>query len=118
MQNELRLLESCCTPAGEPLEPERAAEAASAFKVLADPVRLRLLALITARASGGEVCVCELTGCFDLTQPTISHHLRVLRTAGLIDCQRRGTWVYYWPLPGALDRMRAVLEELTTAVPA
>lgn len=117
-QFELYPEETCCAPAGEPLEPERAAEAAAAFKVLADPVRLRLLALIADRAAGGEVCVCELTGCFELTQPTISHHLRVLRTAGLIDCQRRGTWVYYWPLPGALDRMRAVLEELTAAVPA
>ena len=116
-QNELRILESCC-PVVEPLEPEQAADAAATLKVLADPVRLRLLALISARAAGDAVCVCELAGCFDLSQPTISHHLKVLRAAGLIDCERRGTWVYYWPLPGALDQVRTVLDGLTTEVPA
>lgn len=117
-QDGLSVLESCCGPVGEPLGQEQAAEAAAAFKALADPVRVRLLALIAARAAGGEVCVCELAGSFDLTQPTISHHLKVLRTAGLIDCQRRGTWVYYWPVPGALDRIRAVFDGLTAEVPA
>ena len=75
------------------------------FKALGDPVRLRLLSLIASatRAEGGEVCVCDLTGAFDVQQPTISHHLRVLREAGLVDCERRGTWVYYWVLPGALE---------------
>lgn len=117
-QEELRVAQSCCGPVAEPLAPEQAGQAAAAFKVLADPVRLRLLALIAARAAGDAVCVCELTVCFDLTQPTISHHLKVLRTAGLIDCERRGTWVYYWPLPGALDQVRTVLDGLTTEVPA
>lgn len=112
-QKELRTLESCCTPVTDPLDGGRAAEAAATFKVLSDPVRLRLLALITARACGGEVCVCELAGCFDLSQPTISHHLKVLRKAGLIDCERRGTWVYYWPLTGALATVRSVLAGLS-----
>lgn len=103
---------------GEPLGAEQAERAAAAFKVLGDPVRLRLLAMIAVQAGGGEVCVCDLTGSFDLSQPTISHHLKVLRTAGLVDCQRRGTWVYYWPQPGALDQVRAVLDDLAQAVPA
>ncbi|MFJ9968805.1 ArsR/SmtB family transcription factor [Streptomyces avermitilis] len=57
----------------------------------------------------GEVCVCELPPAFDLSQPTISHHLKLLRQAGLIDCERRGTWVYYWVLPGLLDKLAAFL---------
>ena len=68
------------------------------FKALGDPVRLRLVSLIGAH-QGGEVCVCDLTAAFDLTQPTISHHLKVLREAGIIDSERRGTWVYYWLCP-------------------
>jgi DNA-binding transcriptional ArsR family regulator len=55
------------------------------------------------------VCVCDLTAAFDLTQPTISHHLKVLREAGIIDSERRGTWVYYWLVPTALERMSALL---------
>ncbi len=78
------------------------------FKAIADPVRLRLVSLIASHA-GGEACVCELTGAFELTGPTISHHLRVLREAGLIGSQRRGTWVYYWINPGVLAQLSAVL---------
>jgi len=78
------------------------------FKALADPVRLRLLSLIGARADG-EACVCDLVAPFDLTQPTISHHLKVLREAGLIESERRGTWVYYSVLPGALERLATLL---------
>ncbi|PPK66780.1 metalloregulator ArsR/SmtB family transcription factor [Actinokineospora auranticolor] len=92
----------CCAPvAAAPLDEERATGLAAVFKALGDPVRLRLLSMIAAR----EVCVCELTPAFDLSQPTISHHLKLLRQAGLIDCERRGTWVYYWALPDALDRL-------------
>jgi ArsR family transcriptional regulator len=76
---------------------------------LGDPVRLRLLSMIASR-DGGEVCVCELTPAFELSQPTISHHLKQLRQAGLVDCERRGTWVYYWVLPAALERLAAVLK--------
>ncbi|HUJ07624.1 MAG TPA: metalloregulator ArsR/SmtB family transcription factor [Streptosporangiaceae bacterium] len=93
---------------GEPLGEASAAELAQVFKALGDPVRLRLISLIGAHL-GGEVCVCDLTAAFDLTQPTISHHLRVLREAGIIGSERRGTWVYYRLLPAALQRMAALL---------
>ncbi|MFE4700779.1 ArsR/SmtB family transcription factor [Streptomyces sp. NPDC056738] len=92
-----------------PLDEDQAAELAKLFKALGDPVRLRLLSMIASRA-GGEVCVCDLTPAFDLSQPTISHHLKLLRQAGLIDCERRGTWVYYWALPATLDRLAAFLK--------
>ncbi|MEV6300890.1 metalloregulator ArsR/SmtB family transcription factor [Actinoplanes sp. NPDC051861] len=81
-----------------PLESGRAGELAPVFKALGDPVRLRLLSMI-ASAADGEICVCDLSGAFPLTGPTISHHLRILREAGLVDCDRRGTWVYYRPVP-------------------
>ncbi len=103
------VVEACSTPlVGEPIGEDAAAGLARVFKALADPVRLRLVSLIGAH-QGGEVCVCELTEAFDLTQPTISHHLKVLREAGIIDCERRGTWVYYWLVPAALERMSALL---------
>src|SRR5260370_40375078 len=101
--------EACSTPLiGEPVSEGAAAGLAQVFKALGDPVRLRLVSLIGAR-QGGEICVCDLTAAFDLTQPTISHHLKVLREAGLIDSERRGTWVYYHLLPAALARMAARL---------
>jgi len=100
---------SCCPGlASAPLADVRATELAKVFKALGDPVRLRLLSMIASR-DGGEVCVCEMTPAFDLSQPTISHHLKLLRQAGLIDCERRGTWVYYWALPGVLDQLAAFL---------
>jgi len=100
----------CAQPTliGEPIDEASAAGLAQVFKALGDPVRLRLISLIGAR-EGGEVCVCDLTSAFDLTQPTISHHLRVLREAGLIDSERRGTWVYYRLMPATLERMAALL---------
>jgi ArsR family transcriptional regulator, arsenate/arsenite/antimonite-responsive transcriptional repressor len=108
----------CCPGlASAPLDEDQAAELARVFKALGDPVRLRLLSMIASRGEGGEVCVCELTPAFDLSQPTISHHLKLLRQAGLIDCERRGTWVYYWVLPAALDRL-AVFLKTPTAVEA
>ena len=93
----------------EPLSEEAAVELARGFKALGDPVRLRLLSLIAARR-GGEVCVCELTSAFTLTAATISHHLKVLRVAGLVDCERRGTWVYYRPVREQIRRLSAVLD--------
>jgi ArsR family transcriptional regulator len=100
---------ACCPGlATAPLDEDQAAELARLFKALGDPVRLRLMSMIASRA-GGEVCVCDLTPAFDLSQPTISHHLKLLRQAGLIDCERRGTWVYYWALPATLDRLAAFL---------
>nr|WP_245745900.1 metalloregulator ArsR/SmtB family transcription factor [Nocardia altamirensis] len=91
-----------------PLSHDAAVELAAAFKALADPVRLRLLSLIASRP-GEEVCVCELTPQFEQSQPTISHHLKVLREAGLIDCERRGTWVYYWAIPQVLHQLSAAM---------
>ncbi|HEY3501705.1 MAG TPA: metalloregulator ArsR/SmtB family transcription factor [Actinocatenispora sp.] len=100
----------CCAPlAREPIAAPDAAELAPAFRALGDPVRLQLLSLIASH-DGGEVCVCELTPRFELTGPTISHHLKVLRQAGLIDCERRGTWVYYWIVPAVLARLAGLLE--------
>ncbi len=103
------VVEACSTPlVGEPVSESAAAGLAQVFKALGDPVRLRLVSLIGAH-QGGEVCVCDLTSAFDLTQPTISHHLKVLREAGIIDSERRGTWVYYWLVAAALERMSALL---------
>ncbi|MCW2880712.1 MAG: transcriptional regulator, ArsR family [Sphaerisporangium sp.] len=100
---------ACCPPlVCEPLSTAEAEELASLFKAVADPVRLRLLSLIACH-EGGEACVCDLTGAFDLTAPTISHHLKVLKQARLIDSERRGTWVYYWVNPGMLERLSAIL---------
>jgi ArsR family transcriptional regulator, arsenate/arsenite/antimonite-responsive transcriptional repressor len=99
----------CCSPlVREPLSPVQAVELARLFKAMGDPVRLRLLSLIASH-EGGEACVCDLTGVFDLTGPTISHHLKVLREAGLISGERRGTWVYYRVEPDALRRLSEVL---------
>ncbi|ALE72614.1 ArsR family transcriptional regulator [Pseudonocardia sp. EC080610-09] len=99
----------CCSPlVAEPLSADRSAELARVFKAMGDPVRLRLLSLIASHA-GGEACVCDLTDVFDLAGATISHHLKVLREAGLISGERRGTWVYYRVHPDVLGRLSAVL---------
>ncbi|WP_405497122.1 ArsR/SmtB family transcription factor [Streptomyces sp. NBC_00096] len=101
--------EGCCpTLLAAPLDEATAAGLAKVFKALGDPVRLRLLSMIASR-DGGEICVCDLTPAFDLSQPTISHHLKLLKQAGLIDSERRGTWVYYRLLPETTDKLAAVL---------
>ncbi|MFA1542857.1 ArsR/SmtB family transcription factor [Actinomadura monticuli] len=108
---------ACCAPlSGPALGEAEAAELAKVFKALSDPVRLRLLNMI-ASVEGGEACVCDLTGAFDLTAPTISHHLKVLRQAGLIEGERRGTWVYYQVIPDKLTRLSGLfaLPALTSA---
>lgn len=108
-QSPVATLDVCCTPlVREPLSAEQAVELAAVFKAIADPVRLRLLSMIASHA-GGEACVCELTDAFELTAPTISHHLKVLREAGLIEGERRGTWVYYRVHAAVLARLSAVL---------
>jgi len=100
----------CCPPlASEPLSVAGAEEMAALFKAVADPVRMRLLSLIACHP-GGESCVCDLTGEFDVTAPSISYHLKILREAGLISSERRGTWVYYRVMPEVMARMSAVLE--------
>jgi len=99
----------CCPPLlREPLSAEDAAALASLLKVLADPARLRLINLITAHP-GSEACVCELTGPLGLTQPTVSHHLKVLHQAGLLEREQRGIWVFYRLLPGRLETLRQAL---------
>jgi len=101
----------CCAPLSGPLlNEDESADLAKVFKALADPVRLRLLNMIAA-SDGGEICVCDLTGGFEQTAATISHHLKVLRQAGLINGDRRGTWVYYRVVPGALTRLSGLFTE-------
>lgn len=93
---------ACCSPLMSTPLPQDAAEAiAPLLKALADPVRLRLMSLVAAH-EGGEACVCDLNNAFELSQPTISHHLKVLHEVGLVDRSKRGTWVYYRARPEAL----------------
>jgi ArsR family transcriptional regulator, arsenate/arsenite/antimonite-responsive transcriptional repressor len=101
-------MQRCCPPATVD-RAERADEAAL-FKALADPNRLTILATL-ARAAD-EVCVCDFTGALPLEQPTVSHHLRILREAGLVTCERRGTWVYYRIAPDARERIDASLRSV------
>ena len=99
---------ACCTPlAREPMSERDAARVAPLLKALADPVRLRLMSMVLSH-EGGEACVCDLTPAFDLSQPTISHHLKVLHEAGLLDRDKRGTWVYYQAKPEAMQAVMAL----------
>ena len=93
----------------EPLSAQAAVELAGKLKALSDPVRLRLLSLIASHA-GGEACVCDLTPAFDVSEPTISHHLKVLRKAGLVTSERRASWVYYRLVPDALTGLSDLLD--------
>ena len=106
----LPLLEAdCCAPLGaDALDPTSADRLAHAFKALSDPVRLRLLSLIAA-APDGEVCACDLAAPVGKSQPTVSHHLKVLREAGLVATRRRGTWVHYRVVPEQLATLRTLL---------
>jgi ArsR family transcriptional regulator len=100
---------ACCPPLlQQPLSIEQAEQIAPLLKALADPVRLRLLSLVAAH-EGGEACVCDLTGAFDLSQPTISHHLKVLHQLGLVDREKRGVWVYYAVRPDALRALGVLI---------
>jgi ArsR family transcriptional regulator len=102
-------VDECCPAVlSTPLSEERAETLAAAFAVLADPVRLRLLSLLVS-APAGEVCVCELTEPLERSQPTISHHLKILADAGLIVGEKRGRWVWYRPVPAQLGQLRGVL---------
>jgi ArsR family transcriptional regulator len=101
-------ISACGTPLTRaPLTADEAETLAVVLRAIAVPTRLRLLSMIYAR-DGGEACVCELTEPLGLTQPTISHHLRVLVDAGLISRDKRGVWAYYRPVPGALTALAAV----------
>src|SRR5215213_6827188 len=104
---------ACCSPlAKEPLSPEQADRIAPLLKALADPVRLRLLSLVASHADG-EACVCDLNDAYHLSQPTISHHLKVLHQVGLLDRSKRGVWVYYSVKPDALADLAALLGGVT-----
>jgi ArsR family transcriptional regulator, arsenate/arsenite/antimonite-responsive transcriptional repressor len=101
----------CCAPiAGAPLGVEEAADLARVLKALADPARLRLLSVIQA-AAGGEACQCDLTAPVGLSQPTVSHHLRVLLDAGLVSREKRGSWAYYRAVPARLAAVATALTE-------
>ena len=82
---------------------EKAARVAALAKALGDPVRVQLVDVL--RKAAGKVCVCELVPLFELSQPTVSHHLKVLREAGIVDSERRGLWAYYYVLPESLEEL-------------
>jgi len=96
----------CCGPDVAPLSDASRKELAARFKALADPTRV---AIVNRLAATEECCVCDLTGAFELSQPTISHHLRLLREAGLVEASRRGTWAYYRLIPEAVAELRGAL---------
>ncbi|HEX5202965.1 ArsR/SmtB family transcription factor [Paractinoplanes rhizophilus] len=99
----------CCPPmAAQRVEPATALQLAPAFKALGDPVRLQLMSMI-ASAPGGEICVCDLTPSFEVSGSTISHHLKTLRDAGLVDAERRASWVYYRARPGLMRQLATLL---------
>jgi len=99
----------CCPPvAAGPLSRDQAEKVAQLLKALAEPVRLQLISLIASHPSG-EACVCNLTGAFDLSQPTISHHLKVLYEVGLLDREKRGVWVYYRARTEALASLATLI---------
>jgi ArsR family transcriptional regulator, arsenate/arsenite/antimonite-responsive transcriptional repressor len=100
---------ACCPPLSqEPLSADQAELVAPLLKALAEPVRLRLMSLIASHP-GGEACVCDLAGSFDLSQPTISHHLKVLHDSGLLEREKRGVWVYYQARTEALASLGALI---------
>lgn len=104
---------ACSSPLSrEPLGQSQAEQIAPLLKALADPVRLRLMSLVASH-EGGEACVCDLTAGFDLSQPTISHHLKVLHEAGLLERSKRGTWVYYKARLDALADLADLISDRT-----
>jgi ArsR family transcriptional regulator len=96
----------CCGPEAEPLAEDEREELALRFKALADPTRV---AIINCLSAADEVCVCNLTETFELSQPTVSHHLKILREAGLVESERRGTWAYYRLVPETIEALRGAL---------
>ena len=96
----------CCGPDTAPLDLEERDALAARFKALADPTRV---AIVNRLAVADEVCVCDFVAALDLAQPTVSHHLKVLRDAGLVESSRRGTWAYYRLVPEAVAALRATL---------
>ncbi|MCA0156699.1 metalloregulator ArsR/SmtB family transcription factor [Tsukamurella sp. M9C] len=106
-----------CSPlVREPLSEGQSADLATVFKALADPIRLRLFSLIASH-EGGEACVCDISPAVDVSQPTISHHLKVLKTAGLVGSERRGSWVYYRVVPEVLSSLAGALQSTGSGAP-
>jgi ArsR family transcriptional regulator len=111
----LTVLESCCSPViGQLLSQAEAEQLATALKAIADPARLRLISILAA-ADGGEVCVCDLTGPVGLSQPTVSHHLKILVDAGILTREQRGKWAYYKLVRDSLDTLGQLI---TSPAPA
>ena len=105
--NSLAVLPTlCCGPGTPPLAQAERDLLAARFKALADPTRV---AIVNRLAAADEVCVCDFVASLDLAQPTISHHLKILRDAGLVEASRRGTWAYYRLVPEAIDALRGAL---------
>ena len=105
---------ACCSPLSrQPLSQSQAEQIAPLLKALADPVRLRLMSMVASH-EGGEACVCDLNEAFDLSQPTISHHLKVLHEVGLLDRSKRGVWVYYRARSEALVGLGALIGNPTS----
>ncbi|MBG0831316.1 helix-turn-helix transcriptional regulator [Planomonospora sp. ID67723] len=104
----MELLECCAPLAREPIGAEQSGAVARVFKALGDPVRLRILSIVASHVDG-EACVCDLSAAFDLSQPTISHHLKVLKDVGLLTSERRASWVYYRVVPERLAELSALL---------
>ena len=98
----------CCSSSAPPLERDEAVRVASGFKALADPARVQLLHLVSI-AERGEACVCDLTAALDLSQGTVSHHLKILIEAGLLERERRGTWAWYRVVPETLTAIAGTL---------
>src|SRR5438309_1700743 len=96
----------CCGPGTPPMRRRDSERLAAIFKALADPTRVAIVNRLSAAES---VCVCDLTEAFDLSQPTVSHHLRILRDAGLVEAERHGTWAYYRLVPETIDQLREVV---------
>ena len=106
--------ERCCEPVVYPdVERDQATRMAAVAKALGDPVRLQLVDVL--RKHAGKVCVCELVPLFDLSQPTVSHHLKVLRDAGIVGSERVGLWAYYYVIPDALEELSAWLSSSRSA---
>ena len=105
----IRPILECCAPLlNSPLDQAEAEQLAAAFKVIADPARLRLLSILASKPDS-QACVCDLVGLLGLSQPTVSHHLKVLYDAGLLERQRRGVWIYYRLVPERLQVLRDAL---------
>jgi ArsR family transcriptional regulator len=98
--------DACCEPVAYPtMDPTGARRLAALAKALADPIRVQLVDVL--RRHAGRVCVCELTPLFDVSQPTVSHHLKVLRDAGVVGVERHGLWAYYYVVPDVLEELHA-----------